>query len=183
MIAILIVIFSYASLSWKNKQKQAETDEVTAVQDVLLRDLEKNYPQSPKEVVKYYSDITKVFYNEDYTDEELEQLAMKAKALYDDELAAEKDDETYLKDLKSEITSFKDNGYVLSSYATSSSTDVFYFSEEGYDCARLYCTYYIRSGTNMKPIEEVFVLRKDTSGHWKIFGWSLADETTDEDTE
>ena len=136
-----------------------------------MRDLERNYPQTPKEVIKYYSEITKCFYNEEYTEEELSQLAMKAKELYDEELARNKDDETYLIDLKAEITDFKSKNQAISSYAPSSSTDVFYFKQDGYEFARLYCTYSIRIGTYIQPLEEIFVLRMDENGHWKIYGW------------
>ena len=87
---VVIILVVYYSISSRGKKQGEETAEVTAVQNVLLRNLERNYPQTPKEVVKYYSEITKCFYNEEYTDEELVELAMKAKALYGDELAVTK---------------------------------------------------------------------------------------------
>ncbi len=167
----VIILIAYYSISIRKKEKETEATEVTAVQNVLMRNLERNYPQTPKEVVKYYSEITKCFYNEEYTDDELVELAMKAKALYDDELAANKDDNSYLADLRSEITAFKENNSAISSYTLSASTDVEEFWEDGHECARLYCTYYIRTGTSMQEVEEVFILRRDADQHWKIYGW------------
>lgn len=168
---IVIILIAYYSVSMRSSKNASDEVELTVVQNVLLRDLERNYPQTPKEVVKYYSEITKCFYNEEYTEDELIALAMQAKAMYDDELAANKGDEQYLADLKSEITAFKKNNQAISSYTTSSSTDVDYFWEGGYECARLYCTYNVRVGTKMQTLEEIFVLRKDADGHWKIYGW------------
>lgn len=170
-IAVILVLIAYYLLSLKTKNNEPNEVPLTAVQTVLMRDLERNYPQTPKEVIKYYSEITKCFYNEEYTEEELSQLAMKAKELYDEELARNKDDETYLIDLKAEITDFKSKNQAISSYAPSSSTDVFYFKQDGYEFARLYCTYSIRIGTYIQPLEEIFVLRMDENGHWKIYGW------------
>ncbi|MBQ9989787.1 MAG: hypothetical protein IJP31_02425 [Lachnospiraceae bacterium] len=172
---VIIILIAYYLVSMRGEKKDTDAVELTAVQNVLLRDLERNYPQTPKEVVRYYSEITKCFYNEDYTEEELIDLAMQVQALYDDELVANKDEESYLADLKSEISTYKESDWAISSYSTSASTDVDYFWEEGYECARLYCTFNVRTGTSMQIVEEIFVLRKDAEGHWKILGWDLVE--------
>ena len=175
-LAVCCVLLAYYLMNLKaEKSKPEDYVKLTKVQEVLSRNLETNYPQTPKEVVKYYSEITKCFYNETYTEEELQELAMKAMELYDHDLAANKSQEDYLTDLKSEILIFKEGGNSISSYSTSSSTDVYYFTEDGFDFARLYCTYNIRMGTVMQPIEEVFLLRMDLEGHWKIYGWDAAE--------
>lgn len=181
MLLVIIVLIAYYTLSLKTKKQSENIVTMTPVQTVLNRDLNKDYPPTPKEVVKYYSEITKCFYNETYTDEELEQLAMQAKALYDDKLAANKSDEDYINDLKAEIAGFREQNYTISSYATSASTDVERFSQDGYNFARLYCTYFIRIGTVMQSIEEVYLLRLDEKEHWRIFGWDLASAVEDRD--
>ncbi|MBR5578779.1 MAG: hypothetical protein IKW28_07275 [Lachnospiraceae bacterium] len=172
LLAVGFVLLAYYLITLEaEKNKPEDMVVLTATQEILSRDLERNYPKTPKEVIRYYSDLVRCFYNEDCTEEELNQLGMKALELYDKELAANKDQDKYLGDLKREIADFKKNGYHISSYATGSSTDVFYFSEDGYDFARLYCTYYIRSGSYNQPLEEQYVLRIDENGHWKIYGW------------
>ena len=66
--AIIIVVLAaliggyYFYLS--NKTETPKETKVSAVQDVILRDLDKNYPPTPKEVVKYYSELSKCLYNE-----------------------------------------------------------------------------------------------------------------------
>ena len=175
ILAVCCVLLAYYLMNVKaEKSKPEDYIELTKVQEVLSRDLKTNYPQTPKEVLKYYSELTKCFYNEKYTDEELYELAMKAMELYDHDLAGNKPEEDYLKDLKSEIRVFKEKGYSISSYNTSSSTDVYYFQEDGFEFARLYCTYNVRMGTVIQPIEEIFLLRMNLEGHWKIYGWDEA---------
>ena len=172
LLAVGFVLLAYYLITIEaQKNKPEDVVAVTATQEVLSRDLERNYPKTPKEVVRYYSELTKCFYNEKCTEEELNQLGLKALELYDRELAGNKDQDKYLGDLKREITDFKGKGFSISNYVTSSSTDVFYFSEDGYDFARLYCTYYIRSGTHTQPLEEQFLLRMYENGNWKIYGW------------
>ncbi|MBR4983063.1 MAG: hypothetical protein IKY94_10930 [Lachnospiraceae bacterium] len=176
LLAMGCVLLAYYLINLRiEKSKPEDYVQLTAVQEVLSRNLTTNYPQTPKEVIKYYSEITKCFYNEECTEEELYALAMKAQELYDHDLVANKTEEQYLYDLKSEIQAFKEKDYYISSYGTSSSTDVYDFTEDGYEFARLYCTYNIRVGTVIQPIEEVFLLRMDLEGHWKIYGWDLAE--------
>lgn len=170
-----VVGFYYYLANRARAEEEAENVKVTKVQEVLLKNLERNYPPTPKEVVRYFAEITQCFYGEKYTDEELEEMALKIQELYDEELIAAKTQESYLQDLKDDIERMKSDGYVITGYKTSSSTDVFTFSEDGYDWARLYCTFYFRKGNKKTNTQEVFILRKDEAGHWKIYGWDFAD--------
>ncbi len=149
--------------------------QMSEVQEILARNLETNYPPTPKEVLKFYSEITQAFYGEEYTDEELEKLALKSRQLFDDELVANQTDEQYLSALKMDIESWKHDKKVISSYSVSSSTDVQEYSYGGREWAQLYCIYSIRMGTNVAPIQEHFIMRKDQRGHWKILGWELVE--------
>jgi LPS O-antigen subunit length determinant protein (WzzB/FepE family) len=172
IVLMALVIGYYFYLS--NYQKKTDETVVTAVQDVLLRDLDTNYPPTPREVLKYYSDITKCLYNEKYTEEQLEQMADKLLALYDEELAENNPRDEYIKDLKNDVSDFTKNGYSIVSYTTSTSTDVEEYTYDGRQCARLYCTYSVKSGADYKTSKQVFVLRKETeTGHWKILGFEL----------
>lgn len=173
LITMLAGYYCYLS----NRDRPRKEEEISKVREVLARDLSRSYPATPKEVLKYYSELTQCFYNEEYTEEEFVRLSDQAIAMYDDELAAAKTREAYLEDLKKDIEDFKRDDIVISSYKTSNSTDVAYYSMDGYDCATLYCTYTLRRGTKLQATEEVFVLRKDEEDHWKIFGFDVADQT------
>ena len=178
-IGILLVGVFYRFSNKKVISSEEEPVPMASAVDVALdRNLTANYPQTPKEVVKYFSEITQCFYNETFEDdEEFEALADQMLKLYDDELVSYKTHQDYLFDLESDIKYYNENGYKISSYSPSASTDVFYFTEDGFDWARLYCVYTIKSGKYYKTLNEVFVLRKDENNHWKIYGW---DEVIDE---
>ncbi|MBO5472676.1 MAG: hypothetical protein J6A08_02650 [Lachnospiraceae bacterium] len=178
LILAIVVLACYYYLNSRVKKEAAEETTVpTVVQNVLMKDLERSYPPTPKEVLKYYCEITECFYNEEYTEEELEALALKIQELYDDELVANKSQEDYMKDLHSDIASMKDSKYTIYSYEISASTDVEYFTQDGYSCARMYCTFNLKQegATGVIASAERFVLRQDEDGHWKILGWELAD--------
>ncbi len=178
IILLCLVLGYYYYLSNKRTDKESETGaEATAVQEVLMRDLENNYPPTPREVVKYYAEITQCFYMETYSEEEFKDLAMQIQKLYDDELAANKTEQQYLTDLKLDIDNLKEQELVISSYSPASATDVDEFTQDGYSWAQMRCTFNLRKGTEFQKTEEIFLLRKDEAGHWKIYGWTLADDT------
>lgn len=176
-VILVVVIGGFAFyLAHRSRTGEEEVVESTVVQKALQKDLERNYPPTPKEVVKYFAELSKCFYNEEYSEEDLEKLAVQIQKIYDDELVANKSQEDYMQDLRSEIASMKENKYTIVGYEVSPSTDVEYFTENEDSCARLYCNFYIKQGAGNVPSLEQFVLREDEEGHWKILGWELVNE-------
>lgn len=175
LVLLALILGYYAYLSNRSKKDKSEEVVISAVQEVLMRDMEKNYPPTPKEVLKYYSELTQCFYNEELTEEELRDLGMRARELYDDELVANQTEEEYLSDLEFDVASFHSKGLTVFSFSTSSSTDVEEFTMDGRKWARLYCIYNLRQGSAMLSTQEVFLMRKDEDGHWKIYGWDLVE--------
>ena len=176
-----IVVGGFAMVALRNKPSEATPEMLTAVEDVLARNLDNNYPGTPKEVLKYYSEITRCFYSETYTPEQLEGMAEQSRRLLDDELRAQQDDDQYLNDLRTSIDIFKSNNRNISSYSVSSAADIDYYRYEEADWAKAMCVFTIREGTKMVATQEEFLLRKDTQGHWKIFGWRIYDKDKDEE--
>ena len=174
-VLVLLIIGYYFYLSNREVEPKEEDVKITEVQELLLRDLGRNYPPTPKEVVKYYFQITKCLYNEELSEEDIEALALKLAEMFDDELAANQVQEEYFENLKNEIMAFK-NGNMILNYSTSTSTDVDYYNEDGREWARLYGTFYLSVNKKMSSLEEVFVLRKDDDGHWKLYGWETVSE-------
>ena len=170
LVLIALVVGYYFYLSNRKPKEAAEDTETTvsAVQKLLLKNIDDDYPPTPREVLKLYSDITVCFYSEDYTDEELTQLALQIEKLYDEELIANNTPDQYQKNL--------DKNLRVTSYSVASATDVDYFDAGGRSWARLSCTYTIRSGKEAGLAREIFLLRKDDMGHWKIYGWEAAKE-------
>lgn len=176
IILICLVLGYYYYLSNKKTEEvQEEQVTLTEVQEMLLYNFDKNYPPTPKEVVKLFGQMVQCVYNEEYTEDEFYELAMQVQNLYDAELIANKTEDQYLNDLRTDIEQMKDQQIVISSYSPSASTDVDYFSEDGYDWAKLYCSFTLRKGTELGISNEIFLLRKDEEGHWKIYGWTLAE--------
>lgn len=177
LVLICLVAGYYYYLSNKRQKAMEETPaKATAVEEALAYNFERNYPPTPKEVVKLYCQMTQCFYNEEYTEEEFVQLALQIRNLYDDELIAAKTENQYIEDLRWDVNQLRNQEIVISSYATSASTDVEEYTKGGFKWAKLYCSFTLRKGTYVDSTNEVFLLRKDDAGHWKIYGFKLADD-------
>jgi len=170
LLVLIVGYFYYLSNRNYNSNQEKEV-EVSPAQELLLLRFDIDYPQTPKEVVKNYLEFTKVLHNEELTDEEIDQVALKLQELFDDELIANKTKEAYLLDMKSEITTFRENNYSIVNMYTSKSTDVEQFVMDGDECASLFGTFNVRTNSGTKILREQFILRKDQVGHWKILGF------------
>ncbi|MCI8697351.1 DUF6715 family protein [uncultured Acetatifactor sp.] len=173
LVLIVAVVAYFAYLSNKSREVEDEAA-MTAVKLVLSRDLENNYPPTVKEVMKYYADIQKCLYSQECLDEEAEQLGMKARALFDDELLAANDVTNHLLALKSEITSFQEDSRQITAASVASSANVDTFTEDGYEFARIHCIYTVLDGGQSNLVDMVYLLRRDGNRRWKIYGWDLA---------
>lgn len=172
LIAVLVGYYAYLS----NKARESKTeDKMTVVQSTLSRNLKMDYPSTPKEVIKYYNEILRCFYNEECTDAEIDDLGHKARELYDEELLEQNELGSYLIRLKADISDFKENKRKITNFAVAASTSVDFFSEDGYDFARLVSGYYVVEDGTGNPSSMVYLLRKDDENKWKIYGWTAAE--------
>nr|MBQ8253156.1 hypothetical protein [Lachnospiraceae bacterium] len=180
VVLILLIVGFYYYLSNRSvsqpEESVSEIEVMTATQQMLARDLDINYPPTPREVVKYFSEITQCFYNEELTEEDIYNLGMKARELYDAELVANQTEADYIDSLKYDIAEFNKNNRTVVSYNPSSSVDVETFSEDGYEWARLYCNYTIKQNEILYNSNMVFILRLDENEHYKIYGWKLVEK-------
>ena len=171
VLLVLGYYFYLSNRSMPEKTEEMSVETMTVSQKILSRNLETNYPPSPREVVKYFSEITECYYNEEHTDEELRDLGLKMREIYDDDLVANQTEEMYLSLLKSDVEEYKQNNRTISSFSPSSSVDVETFTKDGYECAKLYCVYDINQDGLLYQTTLCFILRKDEDAHYKIYGW------------
>ena len=172
---LVLVVGYYAYLSGTHRTEQQEAV-MSEVDTALSRDLDNDYPATPKEVIKYYNDLTKCFYNEACTAEELQDLGRKSLQLFDEELQENNDEDTYLIRLQGEVQNYKDNKRKITSVSLAPSTNVDYYSVDGYSFARISCGYTMTENGKKTSTVMVYLLRRDDSRRWKIYGWETADQ-------
>ncbi len=190
LVVVGILVGFYLFLSRRNEQEtstEANADrhvkDMTTTQKLIAEAPYKQYPVTPVQVLKYYNEIQVCFYNEEYSEEELKELGKISRKLMDDELVAQQSDEEFYAQLKLDVANMKaqgDHGTTIYDIDVTPSMDVEYFDHEGYECARLYNTYTMKQMIEGKlyypVIRYVYVMRRDTEGHWKILGFKKDEE-------
>lgn len=173
ILIIAAIVGSYYYFTVYKSMRAADEVELTEVQKVITKNLEENYPATPREVVKYYNRIQECFYNESYTDEELYELGDQARLLFDEELLGNNPRDTYFTELKADIAEFAEREKRIMSSAVCDSNDVHYQEIDGEECAYVTASYFLDEAKSYSRTNEMYVLRKDEDGNWKILVFYL----------
>ncbi len=171
---LALVIFLIAFYFLANRERPESLTKLSATEYVIQKDLDINYPQTPKAVVRCYAELSQCMYDPSNTDQEIERIAEQSRFLFDEELKAQQTDQEYLRSLKGIIASFIKDSRKIVSFTVSPSSEVVYDTTDIGEMASLYCTYTMQKGSISYTDAEHFLLRKDKDGRWKILGWQSA---------
>ena len=106
-----MIVVIYMSMT-RNRQKNAieANADVTEATTLISRDLEKDYPATVREVMKYYCRLTKCIYSDGVSESELIKLTDKLRALYTDDLLEKNDRTEMIGLIKTEIKNYEKAG-------------------------------------------------------------------------
>ena len=167
-----------------NSQKKVQKEKtLTDIQKITSKDLDKNYPQTPREVVKLYNKILSCYYKENYIDKELDGLVEQALKLFDDELAANNPKDTYKQSVKDDAKNYSDQGITMAQTDVCDSNDVKYITDNGKKIAYVRASYFMKEGSSYSKTYQDYVLRQDEKGCWKILTFYKVEADTDAETE
>jgi hypothetical protein len=180
LVTLLIIgAYYYCSRIEKdNNEKITTNNEITRI---TSKDLELNYPSTPKAVVTYYSEIISVIYKIDMNDEELEKVASQMRGLFDEELLLLNSHNAYIDNLKLELELYQEAERYISGYKIENGYNIEYITYKDEDYAKVDVLYYLREGKELKYIYEEYTLREDEDGKWKILFWELTDSSSMEE--
>lgn len=168
ILVVMVVVGGYYGVIRSRQTTNTEEQKLTEVEKINTRDLVKNYPSTPREVVKFYNRIITAYYAEKYTDEELSAMTEQARRLFDSELQDNNPQSVYLESVKADIEAYKSASKLISQSDVCDSDDVLYMTDEEDKIAYVSSSYFIKEGSNFSRTHEMYVLRKDTEGNWKI---------------
>lgn len=185
IIAVVLVGLVCGGFYYMSSKKDVSVEnktELTTLDKLILKDLESNYPSTPRAVVKLYNQIITCYYSAEFKDDEFEKLVDQALLLFDDELKAKNPKDEYMKTLSNEIEEYKTKDKTISQTAVCSSNDVLYRNDNGDEIAYVNASYFIKEGKEHVKTYEQYVLRKDEKGTWKILGYyEIEEDPTESD--
>jgi Na+-transporting NADH:ubiquinone oxidoreductase subunit NqrC len=186
LLCVAVVCGGFYLVKIRSEQNQSkDKTELTEVQRIITKDIETNYPATPREVVKYFNRILAAIYCKEpaYSEEELSQMADKILALFDEELLAENPKDTYLASLKADIADYQERSRYITSTNVCESDEVQYVQDGEDSLAYVQTSYFIREGSNFTKPYEQYVLRKDGDGNWKILTFYQVEGDSSDDDE
>ena len=176
IVAFGVVYFAFiADRGTEPKPAIMETND--EVSKLIVRNLDTDYPNSPREVARFYSRIMQSYYALDYTEEELIKLVSQSRILFDPELLEENPEEDYITNLKAEIKSFEEKEQIITNYKVDEVGEIEYYSAEGIEYAEVSVEYSLKNKDGLSKVYEDYMMRKDEEGSWKILGWKLTPES------
>lgn len=174
-ILALLAVAYYFYLSNRDVNRSGKEKETSVATSLSNRDLDKNYPGTPRGVVDFYSQLTKVWYKESLTEDELGNLAQKARALFDQELLDKNPNDQYVLNLKADIKAFQDKDKYISDYTVEDASNIDYVTFQKQSYAKVDTVYYVRENGQVTNTYQQYTLRKDKDGKWKILFWTVSD--------
>ncbi len=173
--AVLIVGYYFYLSHGRSKKDQAPSQQ-SELEKVLTVDFSTKYPQTPREVMKWYNRILRLYYSPDISDTQLEMLCDQARMLMDEELLSVNPRDSYIMSVKADSESYKTRGKKMLKAEVCDTGDVEYKKQDGRQMAYVLVNYVVSEGSDYQTTYQKYALRKDENGLWKILAFELSDE-------
>ena len=154
-----------------SRKDQPQEEIITTLEQTMNMDLNKNYPGTPREVVKFYNRIISCLYNEEVSEEEVEILVQQARTLMDQELLDYNPESVHLGNMEWEISQIRQEGKKVVRTNIATGSDIEFRKIQGKECAYVEVSYYLQGNTGAEKVEQTYILRKMPEGNWKILGY------------
>lgn len=157
------------------KEIPAETSEADAL---IKKDLDWEYPATPREVLKLYCRITKCLYNDDLTDEQIKKLVSQVRNLYSFDLLENNAEDEQIAFIKGDRVEYKKDKKTIFSFAIDSASNIEYIDTKAGKTAVIKMYFTLKAGANMERSFEEFSLIRQDDGKWKIAAWRQSENET-----
>ena len=176
LFAVIILMVYYYLSNRVTPLTGLEGENLSETEKILAVDLEYNYPETPREVVKLFARIMKSLYH-DPENEDVEPLALKIRELYDVEFLENNPEDTYLTNLKTDIAEWKENNRSITNYILVNKELEQTKEIDGINYSVVYVSYTIQKNKKFTETWKI-LLRQDENKEWKILGWEYAPDTS-----
>lgn len=178
IIAIACISVICAGFFLFSQGNQENEKNLTEIEKVIVKDLDNNYPKTPREVVKFYNRIVKCYYGSELpTEKQVEGLVDQMLCIMDEDLLLVNPRDTYYNSVINDINLYKRDKKQLVSTDVCDTNDVKYVTDEKNDegekdnLAYVDASYFINTDGKFAYTYQRFVLRQDAEGKWKILAF------------
>lgn len=131
IIAIACICAICAGFFFFSQGNQEPEKDLTEIEKVIVKDLEKDYPKTPREVVKFYNRIAKCYYgSEQPTEKQLNDLVDQMLCILDDDLLLRNPRDSYYSSVVQDISQYKREKKQLVSTDVCDTNEVKYITDD-----------------------------------------------------
>lgn len=172
VMAAIIVSFYYQISHRFSAGEEGKTGNANELEICLTHDFSAEYPQSPKDVIRWYDRIITLFYSEKLSNKEIEKLCDQVMCLMDKELQAENPRDVYMSSVKQDIEIYKNRNAKIVETDEGTVDDVEYAtSPTGDNLAYVVSRYFTSEANSYVTTYQKYCLRRDGSGKYKILAF------------
>lgn len=177
-IVLCTIVVSFYMMLSKSLSSPEETNISSGdeLDIVITQDFVNNYPQNPKEVVKWYNRIITLYYDENLKNKKIEALCDQARMLLDRKLLDANDRDVFVERVKQEIADYKMHNRKIISSDVGSTNDVRYMVVNGDEMAYVTSYYFMVENNVSSSQYQTYALKRDGAGRYKIVAFQLTDE-------
>jgi len=183
-LVVVVVLGVFLALHLREDNSIFSKDERpnTEAQNILAKDIERNYPATVREVVRLFSRISRCYHNEAISDTEFQGLVELQRKLFDEEFLENNPLDTFTNNLAAEIDAAKAKKYQMVAWRVQKQSSAVEWQDGDNKFASIIASYTMneKEAGYTRTYEE-FLLREDEKGRWKIVGWRLTEPVEIED--
>lgn len=182
VVVVVLGVFLALNLREDNSIFSKGSGKNTEAQNILAKDVDRNYPATVREVVRLFSRISQCYHNQEISEEEFQALAEMQQKLFDEEFLENNPFYHFVNNLSEEIEAAKAREYTMVTWRVQKQSSVETWQEGDNSFASIIACYTMNAKDEgyTRTFEE-FLLREDENGRWKIVGWRLTDPIEIED--
>ena len=174
----VVVLGVFLTLNFREDSGESSKNNTnnTEVQNILSKDIDRNYPATVREVVRLFSRVSKCYYNEKLSKDEFKSLVEFQRKLFDEEFLQNNPLDTFTDNLTAELNIAKAKEQKMAMYRVQKQSSVVTWKDGENHFASIIASYTMNAKTESptRTFEE-FLLREDENKRWKIVGWRLTD--------
>ena len=176
VVSATLIVGYYFYLSHGRKPKESAPQELSELEKVLTMDFNAKYPQTPREVMKWYDRIVMLYYSSEPTENQIDLLCDQAMMLFDADLLQANPREAYIASVHNDINDFHTRGKKMIKADVCDTNEVAYKRLNGDELAYVLVNFMISEGNDYQDTYQKFALRKNSEGRWKILAFELSNE-------
>ena len=182
IVVVVLGIFLALNLRKDDSVFSKDGGKNTEAQNILAKDLDRNYPATVREVVRLFSRISQCYHNQEISEEEFQALAEMQQKLFDEEFLENNPFYHFVNNLSEEIEAAKERKYTMVTWRVQKQSSVETWQDGDNSFASIIASYTMNAkDEGYTRTYEEFLLREDENGRWKIVGWRLTDPIEIED--